>query len=382
MYNNKIFNKSFSLLFFSNFIVFIGFEMLLPVLPAYLNTMNASAVAIGLVTSLFTVGSIFIRPIVGHYLLTYNKKMMALFITLGLLMLTTLYPIVSTVGLLLVLRFIHGSFWGASTTINNTMAVDYLPRHKLGEGIGYFSMSTTVGAIIAQSLGIWVYHQFSFHILIIAASILNLIAFVLMLPMDTIQPEKNKKPKFNYWKNIFLKEIALQSILVVLTTVSFGAVVTFLVIYGEEQKISNVFLFFVVNAITSTVLRPFTGKWYDRQGPHKIIIYSAILGFLSMFVLSLTVNTWLLILSAILFGASYGTVMSCLQAWAIQSVNQSQTGIATAAFFSSFDIGFGLSALFLSILAQWIPIKIIFLLSGASFLIVSIFVWMDARKNK
>ena len=381
MYSNKIFNKSFVLLFLSNFAVFIGFEMLLPVMPAYLSTMHASTIEIGLVTSLFTIGSIFIRPWVGHLLLTRNKKYIAIAITLGLLGVTLLYPVLSVIWMLLVLRFFHGIFWGASTTVNNTMAVDYLPKHKLGEGIGYFSISTTVGAIIAQSLGIFIYDQFNFSVVIITAGILNAVACFCLLPTEKVQLQHNKGVKFQYWKSIFLKDIMFQSVLAILTTVSFGAIVTFLLIYGEEKHIQNIFLFFIANAIMSTVLRPITGKWYDKHGPWLIIIASCILGFLSMVILALTTDVWMLLLAAVLFGAGYGTIMPCIQTWAVQSVPTHKTSLANASFFSSFDIGFGVSALTLSLLAQWFSLETVFVLAGTTFLIVGIMVWTDYMKK-
>lgn len=66
MPNKKIFNQSFIFLFISNFLVFVGFEMLLPILPAYLLSMNASSIQAGLVTTVFTIGAVLIRPFAGQ----------------------------------------------------------------------------------------------------------------------------------------------------------------------------------------------------------------------------------------------------------------------------------------------------------------------------
>ncbi|WP_249664512.1 MFS transporter, partial [Lysinibacillus sp. D4B1_S16] len=68
--------------------------------------------------------------------------------------------------------------WGVSTTANSTNAVDLIPKNRLGEGIGYFSISSTVGAIIAPSLGILIYHSFSFQLLIYSSVILCLLAVI------------------------------------------------------------------------------------------------------------------------------------------------------------------------------------------------------------
>jgi predicted MFS family arabinose efflux permease len=56
------------------------------------------------------------------------------------------------------------------------MVVDFIPKTRLGEGIGYFSISTTVGAIVAPSIGILIYDSFSFDILIWSSAVLSLLA--------------------------------------------------------------------------------------------------------------------------------------------------------------------------------------------------------------
>lgn len=74
MKKQPIFTSSFLFLFISNFFIFIGFEMLLPILPAYLLSINANPMQVGLVTTVFTLGAITIRPFVGYYLMDHNRK--------------------------------------------------------------------------------------------------------------------------------------------------------------------------------------------------------------------------------------------------------------------------------------------------------------------
>ncbi|WP_316961122.1 MFS transporter [Staphylococcus agnetis] len=195
---NKIFNKSFMMLFVSNFFIFIAFEMLLPVLPAYLNQMQASPLQIGLIVSLFTIGSVLIRPFIGYYMINHNVKMIVILITAMLLIVTISYPFLEIIVILMALRLFHGALWGASTTVNNTLAIDYLPESKLGEGIGYFSISTTAGAIIAQSLGILVYNAYTFYILIVCATALNLFALVMLTMLDTPKKAHVDVKGFNF----------------------------------------------------------------------------------------------------------------------------------------------------------------------------------------
>lgn len=382
MKNQRIFNKSFLFLFISNFLVFIGFEMMLPILPAYLLSMNASSIQVGLVTSLFTIGAVLIRPFVGYYLMDSQRKSLAICASVALMVITILYPFLNIIWLLLLLRLFHGAAWGVSTTANSTMVVDFIPKTRLGEGIGYFSISTTVGAIVAPSIGILIYDSFSFDILIWSSAVLSLLAVLALQFVYSPTIVKREKKPFRFLDMIFEKDVWFQALLTVITTLGFGAIITFLVLFGKQREVDHIFLFFLINATVSTLLRPFTGKWYDKKGPWSIIIMAAVLGFFSLVILSYTTNESQLIVAAILFGAGYGTVMPCLQTWTVQKVSEEKRGAANATFFSSFDVGVGVSAFVLGILAEWISLEMIFRIVSLSFIVVAVLVYKDYINEK
>ncbi|MCP1096513.1 MFS transporter [Peribacillus frigoritolerans] len=382
MKNQRIFNKSFLFLFISNFLVFIGFEMMLPILPAYLLSMNASSIQVGLVTSLFTIGAVLIRPFVGYYLMDSQRKSLAICASAALMVITILYPFLNMIWLLLLLRLFHGAAWGVSTTANSTMVVDFIPKTRLGEGIGYFSISTTVGAIIAPSIGILIYDSFSFDILIWSSAVLSLLALLALQFVYSPTIVKREKKPFRFWDMIFEKDVWFQALLTVITTLGFGAIITFLVLFGKQREVDHIFLFFLINATVSTLLRPFTGKWYDKKGPWSIIIMAAVLGFFSLVILSYMTNESQLIIAAILFGAGYGTVMPCLQTWTVQKVCEEKRGAANATFFSSFDVGVGVSAFVLGILAESISLEMIFRFVSLSFIVVAVLVYKDYLNEK
>ncbi|MFB7642020.1 MFS transporter [Peribacillus butanolivorans] len=377
MKNQRIFNKSFLFLFISNFLVFIGFEMLLPILPAYLLSMNASSIQVGLVTSLFTIGAVLIRPFVGYYLIDNQRKSLAISASAALMIITMLYPFLNFIWLFLLLRLFHGAAWGVSTTANSTIVVDLIPKTRLGEGMGYFSISTTVGAIIAPSIGILIYDSFSFDILIWSSVVLSLLAVIALQFVYSPTTVKREKQPFRFLDMIFEKDVWFPALLTVITTLGFGAIITFLVLFGKQKGLDHIFLFFLINATVATLLRPFTGKWYDKKGPWSIIIMSALLGFLSLVMLSYATNDLHLIIAAILFGAGYGTVMPCLQTWTVQKVSEEKSGAANATFFSSFDVGVGVSAFVLGILAEWISLEMIFRVVSLSFIVVAVLVYKD-----
>ncbi len=106
------------------------------------------------------------------------------------------------------------------------------------------------------------------------------------------------------------------------------------------------------------------------------------LGFLSLVTLSYATNDFHLIIAAILFGAGYGTVMPCLQTWAVQKVSEEKSGAANATFYSSFDVGIGVSAFVLGFLAEWIRLEMIFRIVSLSFIVVAVLVYKDYLHEK
>ncbi|MFD6442794.1 MFS transporter, partial [Peribacillus sp. NPDC060186] len=349
---------------------------------AYMLSMNASSFQVGLVTTLFTIGAVLIRPFVGYYLIDNQRKSLAIGASAALMIITTLYPFLNIIWLFLLLRLFHGAAWGVSTTANSTIVVDLIPKTRLGEGMGYFSISTTVGVIIAPSIGIIIYDSFSFDILIWSSVVLSLLAVIALQFVYSPTTVKREKQPFRFLDMIFEKDVWFPALLTVITTLGFGAIITFLVLFGKQKGLDHIFLFFLINATVATLLRPFTGKWYDKQGPWSIIIMSAVLGFLSLVMLSYATNDLHLIIAAILFGAGYGTVMPCLQTWTVQKVSEEKSGAANATFFSSFDVGVGVSAFVLGILAEWISLEMIFRVVSLSFIVVAVLVYKDYLNEK
>ncbi|MFL6517563.1 MAG: MFS transporter, partial [Bacillus sp. (in: firmicutes)] len=139
------------MLMVGNLFVFMSFQMLIPTLPPYIKSLGASGLEIGLVTALFSIGAVISRPFIGFMLEYRPRKSLVLIGAIMLLVITILYPISQIVLILLLCRFVHGLAWGWSTTVNGTAAVDVIPNSRLGEGMGYFGLSMTIGFIIAPS---------------------------------------------------------------------------------------------------------------------------------------------------------------------------------------------------------------------------------------
>ncbi|MBU8880384.1 MFS transporter [Bacillus sp. FJAT-29790] len=366
------------MLMVGNLFLFMSFQMLIPTLPPYIKSIGASGLEIGLVTALFSIGAVLSRPFIGFMLEYRARKPLVLIGAAALLAITIIYPLSQLVIIFLLFRFVHGLAWGWSTTVNGTAAVDVVPNSRLGEGMGYFGLSVTIGMIIAPSLGIYLFQITSFTNLIYISSILGVIALVLLAIVRYQTPEavKNMKKEdltFSYFGSLVEKSSWFPAFVTMIICFGYGSIVTFIVIFGEERGIDQIFLFYLVNAIMASVTRPIAGKWFDQRGPKGLVLFCTFLTFIGMWALSFAHSNMLIIVAGILFGVGFGSLIPTLQSWTLSMTPANRRGVATGMFFSAIDLGIGLSGIVFGVLAQFVETAALFQISSA-FLIIGIIV--------
>ncbi|MCC3649536.1 MAG: MFS transporter [Bacillota bacterium] len=381
-----LWTKSFIMLMVGNLFVFMSFQMLIPTLPPYIKSIGATGLEIGLVTALFSIGAVLSRPFIGFMLEYKARKQLVLIGAAALLAITIIYPLSSVVMIFLLFRFIHGLAWGWSTTVNGTAAVDVVPNSRLGEGMGYYGLSVTIGMIIAPSLGIYLYQITSFTNLIFISSVLGVIAIVLLAIVRYETPEavmKTRKEdlKFSYLGSLVEKSSWFPAFITILVTFGYGSIVTFIVIFGEERGIDQIFLFYLFNAIMASLSRPVAGKWFDQRGPMGLVLLCTFLTFIGMWVLSFAHSNLFIIISGILFGIGFGSLIPTLQSWTLSMTPSNRRGVANGMFFSSIDLGIGLSGLVFGVLAQFVETAALFQISSV-FLILGMAVTVIYGKRR
>jgi predicted MFS family arabinose efflux permease len=356
-------------------------------MPAQAKAIGASDVQIGLVTTLFAISAIIARPFIGFILESSSRKWLVVFGAVALLILTITYSLSSIIIYFLAIRFIHGIVWGLSTTVNGTVAVEQVPSKRIGEGMGYFGLSATIGMIFAPSFGILLYQNYGFHTLIIGSAILGLIGIVTLAcgkyrTPKTVQEKAFNPKEFSFFSSLFTKDSWYPAVVTILTTFGYGAIVTFIVIFGEERGIDQIFLYYFCNAIMATIVRPISGKWFDAKGPWTLIVTCAVLTIVGLWVLSYTYSVGMLILAGAIFGAGYGSLLPALQAWVLSKTAPEQRGTANGMFYSAIDLGIGLSAILLGAVSAFVDLGIVFQLSSICFVIVIFMTTLDLRKQK
>ncbi|MGM0922753.1 MAG: MFS transporter [Bacillota bacterium] len=375
------------MLMLGNLFIFMSFQMLIPTLPPYIKSLGASGLEIGLVTALFSIGAVLSRPFIGYMLEYKARKPLVLIGAVALLAITIFYPISNVILIFLMFRFIHGLAWGFSTTVNGTAAVDVIPKSRLGEGMGYFGLSVTLGMIIAPSLGIFLFGVTTFNNLIYISCALGIIAIILLAAVRYYTPEsvrltKKEELKFSYLGSLVEKTSWYPALITMIATFGYGSVVTFIVIFGEERGIDQIFLFYLFNAVMASISRPIAGKWFDERGPKGLIVVCSSLTFAGMWALSFSHTNIGIAIAGILFGIGFGSLLPTLQSWTLSKTPDNRRGVANGMFFSAIDFGIGLSGIVFGLLAQFLETAVLFQISSIFLIVPMILTLLEGKRRR
>ncbi|PFN97496.1 MFS transporter [Bacillus sp. AFS076308] len=340
----KIWTKDFVLICLANFFIFLGFQMTLPTIPLFVEDLGGNDQLIGFVVGIFTFSALLLRPYAGTALETKGRRFVYIIgLTIFVLSVGS-FGFLTSIVLLFMMRVVQGGGWGFSTTASGTIASDLIPVSRRGEGMGFYGLSGNLALAIGPSLGLTLTGIINFKPFFLICAGLGLIALILSsrISYKKIDP----KPGMEKTKSKLYEKGALKpSILMFFITVTFGGIAAFLPLYTAEKHISGIQLYFLFYALALMITRSFAGKLYDRKGLVVVFIPGTFLILIAMILLAWLPNSLILYTAATFYGLGFGMVQPALQSWSIEKVPVNRRGMATATFYSFFDLGIGLGAM-------------------------------------
>ena len=371
-----LWTRDFILICLANLTIFLGFQMLLPTLPVYVKHLGGDEAMAGLVIGVFTISAVLIRPFVGMALDVYGRKVIYLVGLLIFLLSSLAYNWVPTVAMLLAIRFIHGFGWGAASTAGGTIAADVIPKQRLGEGMGYYGLAATLSMAVAPAAGLYIIGNAGFTTLFIISAAFGLATFILgsVIHYEKIAGAGQRGALF--------ERSALRPALVMFfVTTTYGAVVSFIALYGAQRGIVNIGIFFTVYALVLTLIRPVAGILVDRRGFNVVVIPGIICIGAAMLVLSQAQTLPMFLLAGVIYGVGFGSVQPGMQALAVRNVPPNRRGAANATFFSSFDLGIGIGATLWGVVSKLTDYSQMYLLASIPALVaLVVFIILSDRE--
>lgn len=387
MNKTKLWSKNFIIVTLTNFFIALNYYLLMVVMVSYsMKTFAASPSEAGLASSIFIIGSLVARLFAGSLIERVGRRKMLIMGTFLSLAMTLLYFVVNNMWFLYIIRFFHGTAYGIAATATGTIVANIIPKHRQGEGIGYYMLSMTLATAIGPFLGIFFIKHGSFRVIFIACTISAILsianAFILSTSEIKLTNEQIEAMKEFKWGNFFESKAIPISIVCGIIYFGYSSILCFLSSYSKEiNLVDAASFFFVVYAVVILVSRTFTGRLYDSKG-ENIIMYPAIFLFMvGMILLSQAHHGITLLFAGAFLGYGVGVIQSCGQAIAVKLTPPYRFGLAVSTFFIFADIGVGIGPFVLGLFIPFTGYRGVFMaMAILSFVCIFLYYLLHGRK--
>lgn len=330
---------------------------------------------------MFSITAVTLRLLVGKAADDYGKRIFILAGTTLLAVSSALYSVARTVPLLLGLRMVHGVGWASFGTAASTLVADIAPRSRRGEAMGYYGMSTNLAMAVGPAAGVLLMNRFSFPILFACSAALALVAVLLALRVREPSPAPRPASPNDPSRGIVERSALFPALVLGLTAVTYGSIVSFLPIYATKRGIENPGLFFTAYAAVLLVARGYTGQLSDRYGRRAVIAPGLVLAALALWLLAFASSLPAFLLVALLYGLAFAATQPPMMALVVDRAAVGRRGAAIGTFSTAMDLGIGGGSFLWGLVSQAAGYQNMYLTSGAvAMLALAVFLFGTARK--
>jgi len=382
---NKLWNGSYILMLLLNVLTFTGFMMVNPVLAPYAISIGATLKFASVIAGIFALMALFARPLAGLAVDRINKKHL-LHVSVALLMVTTLsYALAPTYQSLLLVRILHGLFFAISSTAGTSLATAYIPRNKLGQGIGYLGITYILGSGLGPNLGVLISEQVNYQAAFYAATGLLALATILMFFLDSKPAAPHAATGLK--RSIRLHDlIAPELLFLSLLTACFaflnGLIGNYILLLAEERSIVNVSFFFTVSTVILLVIRPTTGYLMDKKSLKFILVPAFAMATTAAVLLSQAMSLTMVLIAAVFYAVGQGSGTPAIQTTSIRRMGPARVGVATSTYFIGMDVGQGLGAIMGGYAAAILGSFSYVFLGAAAVLLIGLAAFLLNRREK
>ena len=381
MQRERLFTKDFildtaislccSLNYFTLLINITGYAML---------TFGATSTEAGLAAGIYVIGGLISRVTLGKYVeMVGRKRMLILGLTIALVMSVT-YFFVSSMAVLYVVRFLHGTAYGISSTCTNDIIARILPQSRRGEGLGYFLLSVTIATAIGPFLGMGFGQDGNytavFTVGLVMYSVALVLALFLKVPEETLTEEQKAEARSFDLKHLFQFSAVPLAITCMVFYFAYSGVLSFISSYAEAIDLVDAAMYFYLAVAVGTLIsRLTTGKIYDSRGPNIVMFPAYIAFFVGMVAFSQATSAVVLLCAGFVIGYGVSIIYTINQAIVVSKSPARRYGVTTSTFAAIVDLGSGLGPSIMGMILAFAGYREMYLICAFISLISLVMYW-------
>ncbi len=337
----KSFDRQFWLLCASSFLFFGSFNLIIPELPTFLEAIGGAAYEKYYI-AIFALAALLSRPFSGILTDRIGRIPIMVFGSLVCFVMGFSYLFVHTIGIFLLVRFLHGMSTGFKPTATVAIIADMVPPQKRGIAMGMSGTFGSMGMAIGPYIGSSIAQKFGTNAMFITSSVLALLSIIILMGIKETLPNKQAfKPRHLLFKanEIIDLDVWKPALIMLLVVFSFGTILTVFSDFSTSFGLENKGILFSVITFSSLSMRLLAGTYSDRLGRIRILSIGTLILTISLINLALAQSLSHVIISTVLFGIAFGINSPTIFAYAGDLVKEHKRGQGFSTVFIALEIG-------------------------------------------
>lgn len=357
----------------SNMLFFFAHHMLMPTLPLFLSSQGTTEAVIGMTTAIIAVAAVIIRLFTGYGLARFNRRAIAMGGTVVFALAALGYSVSAAPEWVALNSFVLGAAWGVMTVTYATIVAELIPAGQQGAGVGTFMIFALASMATGPFAGAWLFNGYGPWTLFATSCGIALLSIGVYLwngrQSESVGSGDGQRKAegrcravrtagagagSSFASTIFEKTALFPALLILLFMVSFGGILSFAGLFGQQLGLTNGGIFLLLSNIAALAVRPVAGKLFDTKGHASVLVPGSIIAIVALLLLSVATTPATFLSAAVVFGLAVGTLQPYLLAWTVQRAAPERQGVANGTFMIGMDTGVALGSMTLGLwAASW-----------------------------
>lgn len=380
--------KVFFLLCGVGFLAFASYNLVrMPALAPFAQSLGAGPLGVGMIVAASTLTGVFLKLPMGALSDMVNRRRLMFVGILAFAFPPFMYPFMSTVEGLGILRVVHG----LATAVFTPLALAMVAAMFLGQRgafLGWYTSAAQGGALLAPPLGGWLVDHVGYEVTFETAGIIGLFALVVFMfivkgPSEEVPPS----PHFGFelfWSG--LKRVVHHASMIATSCaeaakmMANGTLMAFLPLYALSigLTLAEGGVLFGIQGFTSFLSKPIMGNLSDKKGRRPLIAGGLFLCGMAIMFIPHVADFVLLLLLAAAFGFGEAVITSSSAAYIADLSSANTLGAGMGLRGTIMDIGHAAGPILAGVLVSLIGytgafgiIALVQILAAGGFLIVT-----------
>jgi MFS family permease len=331
------------------FVTFFSAFQLLPAIPFRIMQLGGSTAKAGWFLAVYTYASAFAAPLMGSLADHIGRKRQLIIISLGFIVFSFAYGVITNLPLLLAIGAVHGAMWSGLIAAASAIMSDYIPPSRRNQGLAWWGLASTGAIAIAPAVGLWVfrYGWFTLCVELVVLSALMFVGALLLRAPEVRRPTERPKLAESWDWHVTLVALSLT-----VATFGYGGVTSYSAIIAIQRHVSPPAIYLTVYAISIVLYRILFSHLGDRVGTKAVLYPGLILVPIAFFVLAFAYTRWLMIVSAALFGIGFGAAYPAFATFILGHTDPERRARTFGSIVWAFDAGMGTGSLLVGALGE------------------------------